>query len=176
MLLLYLRIAANSRSSQTPLAPASVFALGYLVAWGGFSAIATVLQWAMETARVMSPMLETTNVWLGASILIAAGLWQLTPIKAACLRHCRSPIAFLTGNWRPGRVGAFRMGLDHGAYCLGCCWFLMALLFFGGVMNLFWIVGLAVYVLLEKTIPYGHRLGHVAGAALLLWGVALPFV
>ena len=132
--------------------PTIVFAAGYLLAWGSFSAVATALQWGMESARMLSPMLVTTNHWLGAAILVAAGLWQLTPLKAACLRHCRTPLGFLIGNWRAGRLGALRMGLEHGAYCLGCCWFLMALLFFGGVMNLYWIAGIGVFVLLEKTI------------------------
>jgi predicted metal-binding membrane protein len=127
----------------------------------------------MESARLLSPMLETTSHWLGAGILIAAGLWQLTPLKAVCLRHCRTPLGFLIGNWRAGRLGALRMGLEHGAYCLGCCWFLMALLFFGGVMNLYWIAGLAVYVLLEKTIPHGHWLGRIAGITLVAWGLVL---
>ncbi len=176
VLLLYLRVARGGAARGRPIAPASVFAGGYLVAWGGFSLIATGLQWAMETARLMSPMLETTNVWLGAAILVAAGLWQLTPMKTVCLRHCRTPLGFLTGKWRAGALGAFRMGLEHGAFCLGCCWFLMALLFFGGVMNLYWIAGLAAFVLLEKTVPYGHWLGRAAGVGLLAWGLVLPFI
>lgn len=176
MLLLYLRIARAGAERGEALAPAGVFAAGYLIAWGAFSLGATALQWALEATTVLSPMLETTNVWLGAAILILAGLWQLTPLKAVCLRHCRSPLAFLTGGWRPGLTGALRMGLGHGAYCLGCCWFLMGLLFFGGVMNLYWIVGLAVFVLLEKTVPYGHWLGRAAGLGLIGWGAALPFL
>ncbi len=118
-------------------------------------------------------MMETTTVWLSAGILIAAGLWQLTPVKTVCLRHCRTPLGFLIGQWRAGHYGALRMGLGHGVWCLGCCWALMALLFFGGVMNLYWIVGLAVFVLLEKTIPLGHWLGRVAGVVLVGCGVVL---
>lgn len=176
MLLLHLRIARKNRDGTSPFAPASVFAAGYLLAWAGFSLVATALQWALEAGRLLTPMLETGDRWLGAGILVAAGLWQLTPIKTVCLRHCRSPIGFLAGNWRRGRLGALRMGLEHGAYCLGCCWFLMALLFFGGVMNLFWIAGLAVFVLLEKTVPYGHWLGRAAGVVLIGWGCALPWL
>ena len=129
----------------------------------------------METARLMSPMLllETANVWIGVAILVGAGLWQLTPLKTMCLRHCRSPLGFLMGNWRAGRLGALRMGFEHGVYCLGCCWFLMGLLFFGGVMNLYWIFGLAVFILLEKIIPLGHWLGRVAGVILIGWGAYL---
>ena len=107
------------------------------------------------------------------SILIAAGLWQITPIKHACLRQCRSPISFLAAHWRVGRGGAFRMGLTHGSYCLGCCWFLMSLLFFGGVMNLWWIGGLAACILLEKTLPIGHWLAYAVGGALVVWGLSL---
>ena len=175
VLLLHARVSRH-RHATAPFSPTAAFAAGYLVAWGGFSVVATALQAAMEAARLMSPMLETTNVWLGAATLIAAGAWQLTPLKTVCLRHCRTPLGFLMGRWRDGAGGAFRMGLEHGAYCLGCCWFLMALLFVGGVMNLYWIVGLAVFVLLEKTVPYGHWLGRAAGIALVASGAALPFL
>jgi predicted metal-binding membrane protein len=173
MLLLFARVNRKDKEAGAPLVPIVLFAAGYLLVWGGFSAIATALQWGLESARLLSPMLVTTNKWLGAGILIAAGLSQFTPLKAICLRHCRTPLGFLLGSWRPGRLGALRMGLEHGAFCLGCCWFLMALLFFGGVMNLYWIAGLAVFVLLEKTIPLGHWLGRVAGVVLVAWGSAL---
>jgi len=173
MLLLFARVNRKDKEAGAPLAPIVLFAAGYLLVWGGFCAIATALQWGLESARLLSPMLVTTNKWLGAGILIAAGLSQFTPLKAICSRHCRTPLGFLLGSWRPGRLGALRMGLEHGAFCLGCCWFLMALLFFGGVMNLYWIAGLAVFVLLEKTIPLGHWLGRVAGVVLVAWGGAL---
>ncbi len=170
MLLLFARVNRKEKAAGAPLVPTALFATGYLLAWGGFAAAATALQRGLESARLLSPMLATTNYWLGAAILVAAGLWQLTPLKAVCLRHCRTPLGFLIGNWRAGRAGALRMGLEHGAFCLGCCWFLMVLLFFGGVMNLYWIAGLAIFVLLEKAIPLGHWLGRVAGIALVAWG------
>jgi predicted metal-binding membrane protein len=173
MLLLFARVHRKAHANAAPWVPAALFAAGYLIAWGGFSLAATALQWGLESARWLSPMLETTSRWLGAGILVAAGLWQLTPLKAKCLGHCRTPLSFLVGRWRAGPVGAVRMGLEHGAFCLGCCWFLMALLFFGGVMNLYWIVGIAVFVLLEKTIPLGHWLARVTGVALVVWGIAL---
>ena len=173
MLLLFARANQTDRSDRTALVSTATFAGGYLLIWGSFCALATALQYGLESARLMSPMLVMTNHWLGAGILVAAGLWQITPFKSVCLRHCRSPLSFLVGRWRPGRTGAFRMGLEHGAFCLGCCWFLMLLLFVGGVMNLYWIVGLSVFVLLEKTIPFGHWLGRVLGIALVGWGVAL---
>ncbi len=173
MLLLFARVNRQDKSAGPPLLPTALFAVGYLLAWGGFGAFATALQWGLESARLLSPMLSTTHRGLGAAILVAAGLWQLTPLKAVCLRHCRTPLSFLIGRWRSGGFGALRMGLEHGAFCLGCCWFLMALLFFGGVMNLYWIAGLALFVLLEKTLPGGHWLGRVAGIALIVCGGAL---
>ncbi len=115
-------------------------------------------------------MLASTSLVLGGVLLIGAGAWQLTPLKQACLKHCRSPLHFIAHGGRKGHFGALRMGLEHGAFCLGCCWFLMGLLFYGGVMNLYWVAGLALFVLLEKTIPVGHWLGRVTGGGLIAWG------
>jgi predicted metal-binding membrane protein len=173
MLLLFSRVNRGDKTAGAPLASTALFATGYLLVWGGFSAVATTLQWGLESARLLSPMMATTNHWLGAGILVTAGLWQLTPLKAVCLHHCRTPLGFLIGNWRDGWFGSLCMGLEHGAYCLGCCWFLMSLLFFGGVMNLYWISGLAVFVLLEKWIPLGHWFGRLAGIALVVCGAML---
>ncbi len=173
MLLIFARIRRREQAAARPWTPTGVFAAGYLAAWAAFSAAAVALQWALERAGLLSSMMSTTAVWLGAAILIAAGLWQLGPIKHTCLRHCRSPIGFLAAHWRDGLAGAFRMGLVHGAYCLGCCWFLMVLLFFGGVMNLYWIAGLAAFVLLEKLTPMGHWLGYASGLGLAALGVWL---
>ena len=117
--------------------------------------------------------MSTTSVWIGSAILLAAGLWQLTPLKTICLRNCRSPLGTLAQGWLPGRLGAIRMGATHGAYCFGCCWLLMGLLFFGGVMNLLWIAGLAAFILLEKTLPIGHWFGRAIGVCLVAWGVIL---
>ncbi len=173
MLLLFARINRNQKAGERPYVPTAMFAGGYLLAWGGFSAIATLLQWAFERVGLLSPMMVTTNWWLGGAILLAAGIWQLTPFKNVCLRHCRSPLGFLMQGWRPGRWGALRLGLEHGSYCLGCCWFLMGLLFFGGVMNLFWIAGLALFVLLEKTVPAGLWVARAAGLVAAAGGVAM---
>jgi predicted metal-binding membrane protein len=178
MLLLHARISRSDKmvAVSAPLTATAWFALGYLLAWTGFSAAATGLQWALEATGLLTPMLQTGQRWLAAVLLLAAGLWQLTPQKARCLRHCRSPLAYLIGSWRNGTRGALSMGLQHGGYCLGCCWFLMALLFVGGVMNLFWIAGLALYILLEKTLPMGHGIARATGVALVAWGLvmALP--
>jgi predicted metal-binding membrane protein len=132
-----------------------------------------ILQWGFDRTGVLSPMLVATNAILGGFLLLAAGVYQLTPIKHACLRHCRSPLAFLGTHWLRGARGALRMGLLHGAFCVGCCWFLMELMFFGGVMNLYWIAGLALFVLFEKTVPTGHWLGYATGVALLAWGAGM---
>jgi predicted metal-binding membrane protein len=173
MLLLFARANRTQKVRERPNVATGFFAAGYLTAWGGFSLLAAGLQWGLEQLDLLGPMMTATNYWLGGAILLAAGLWQLTPLKGVCLRHCRSPLSFLAQQWRPGRLGAFRMGIEHGAYCLGCCWFLMGLLFFGGIMNLFWIAGLALFILLEKTIPMGQRFGRIAGVCFAAWGVLL---
>jgi predicted metal-binding membrane protein len=173
MLPIFARVSRREREAERPWVSTGVFASGYLAAWLFFSATAVAMQWELEKSGLLSAMMVTTTPSLGATILIAAGLWQITPIKHACLRHCRSPVGFLAAHWRVGRGGAFRMGLIHGAYCLGCCWLLMALLFFGGVMNLWWIGGLAACVLLEKTAPLGHWLTYPVGVALVVGGVFL---
>ena len=153
----------------------TAFIAGYLAMWGAFSLIAVIAQWGLERGELLSAMMMSTSTLLGAGLLVAAGVWQLTPLKTACLRHCRSPISFLSAHWRPGVGGAFRMGIEHGVFCLGCCWFLMALLFYGGVMNLIWIVGLALFVLMEKVIPAGVAVGRVAGLLLIAGGAWLGF-
>ncbi len=173
MILLFASVNRKQRETGRPHVETSIFTVGYLVAWSGFSLVAVFLQWGFERAGVLSPMLVGTNVVFGGMLLLAAGIYQLTPIKQTCLRHCRSPLAFLSCYWRPGASGALRMGLVHGAFCVGCCWFLMGLLFFGGVMNLYWIAGIALFVLLEKTAPAGRWLSYATGVALLVWGAGM---
>jgi predicted metal-binding membrane protein len=173
MILLFARVQSKEKNKGAPFISTSVFAAGYLVMWGVFSVFATSAQWGFERAGLLSAMMTSTSGLFAGLLLLAAGIYQLTPLKHACLRHCRSPIEFIMHHWRNGPLGAFRMGLDHGVFCLACCWFLMALLFVGGVMNLYWIVGLALFVLLEKTIPVGHWLGSITGIGLSVWGVWL---
>jgi len=153
----------------------TAFISGYLAMWGVFSLIAVVTQWVLVRGELLSEMMMSTSKLLGLGLLLTAGIWQLTPFKTVCLRHCRSPISFLSTNWQPGVGGAFRMGIEHGAFCLGCCWFLMALLFYGGVMNLIWIIGLALLVLVEKVLPAGVVFGRIMGLLLIAWGVWLGF-
>lgn len=170
MILLFARVNRSQKSKGASFVPTSIFAVGYLIAWGAFSALAASAQWGLERVGLLSAMMASTSAIFGSVVLIVAGVYQLTPLKHACLKHCRSPFQFITHHWRNGTWGAFRMGIDHGAFCLGCCWFLMALLFVGGVMNLYWIVGLALFVLLEKIIPAGHWLGSLSGIGLIAWG------
>jgi predicted metal-binding membrane protein len=146
------------------------FAFGYVAVWGAFSLIATGLQWGLDRPGLLSGNMASGSVVLAAMLLFAAGVYQLTPWKQACLRHCRSPMEFLTRYWRQGPFGPMRAGARHGAFCLGCCGMLMALLFVDGLMNLVWIAGLALLVLIEKLFPFGPRVAQLTGVALIGWG------
>ena len=173
MALLFAAINRRQRARAAPYVATGYFLSGYLLAWAGFSLIAVGLQWLLDQSGLLSAMMQSTSAVLGGVLLVVAGLWQITPLKHACLRHCRSPVFYITTHWRSGRLGALKMGLGHGGFCLGCCWFLMVLLFYGGVMNLYWIIGLAVYVLIEKVVPAGQRLALLVGPVLVAWGVVL---
>ena len=153
-----------------PVAPLAVFASGYSMIWTGFSVAAVIIHLALNPLVSMSMMMAITSRTIGGGLLIAAGLYQMSPLKAACLRKCQTPLLFLAHNWQNGNGGAFRMGLSHGLYCLGCCWVLMGLLFYGGVMELRWIVGLAIYVAAEKLLPAGNKLSRLTGLLLVAWG------
>jgi len=170
MLLLF---AATQRERAASGEPATVlaFAGGYLLVWGGFSVAAATLQAALQQSMLLSNDLAMVGGWLPAVVLALAGVYQLTPLKHACLVRCRSPLAFLLSRWRDGIGGALGMGLRHGVFCLGCCWALMALLFVVGVMNLAWIAILALFVLAEKVLPDGPWLSRVSGVALIAWAV-----
>jgi predicted metal-binding membrane protein len=145
----------------------------YLLAWILFSLAATAVQWAFQRADVLSHMLKLQGPLINGGILVAAGLFQLTPLKAACLHKCRTPIGFLLTDWRTGRKGSFQMGLKHGQYCVGCCWALMMVLFVGGVMNLAFIAVLSGIVAMEKLAPRGERISKLGGALLIAWGLWL---
>jgi predicted metal-binding membrane protein len=171
MILLYTRLVRRERSRGRPLASVGTFFVGYIAVWTGFSLAATALQWVLERLALLSPMMVSSSAWLGGLLLIAAGVYQLSPAKQACLQHCRSPLEFLSTRWRPGARGAFAMGLEHGAFCVGCCWVLMALLFVGGVMNLLWVAAITLFVLIEKVAPWGALTGRVASALLCVAGL-----
>ena len=173
MTLIYAAVARKAASQSTPVAPTATFVAGYIVMWCVFSVAATVTQWVLDQAALLSPMMVSNSPALGAGLLIGAGIYQWTPFKDACLQHWRSPVQFLMQHWRRGTGGALMMGLDHGVYCIGCCWFLMALLFVGGVMNLVWIATLAVLVLLEKVVPHGKLVARLAGASFIVAGLLI---
>jgi predicted metal-binding membrane protein len=174
-LLLYAALARKSDSSGSVALRVYAFAAGYLAIWTLFSLLATTLQRVLAAALVLSPMMEVqSRAWAGG-LLVLAGVYQFTAAKRACLTACRSPVEFITRHWRPGRSGAFRMGLEHGLYCLGCCWALMLLLFVGGVMNLWVIAAITLFVLLEKAAPLGAQAGRLSGALLLLLGAWVLF-
>ncbi|QRM35317.1 DUF2182 domain-containing protein (plasmid) [Microvirga sp. VF16] len=172
VILLYATIARRRRQQGAAAPAAGLFALGYVVVWAVFGLLAATLQWGLDAALLLSPLMATTSVAVAGLVLVAAGLYQWTPLKQACLRQCRSPLDFLLGDWREGSRGAVAMGTRHGLFCLGCCWMLMLLLFVGGVMNLLWIAVLALFVLIEKAAPGGHWIGRAAGAVLTAWGGA----
>lgn len=171
MTLAFLSVNRNRGQAGRRTVSAGLFLGGYLVVWTAFSAGATTAQWGLHEAAVLSSgMALTSPRWAGA-VLIVAGVFQWTPLKHACLSHCRSPLSFLMTEWREGAGGALIMGVRHGVYCVGCCWILMALLFVVGVMNLLWVAAISVFVLMEKTVPAGQGVARAAG--LVLVGVGL---
>jgi predicted metal-binding membrane protein len=171
MILLFAKFGRQRRERQNPLLTTWTFLLGYLIVWAGFSAAATLVQWGLHVTSLLSPMMVSTSPVLGGILLVAAGVFQFTPLKNACLAHCRSPWGFLMSEWREGTRGALIMGLRHGAFCVGCCWLLMALMFVAGVMNLLWAAALTAYVLLEKLVPAGRLVSRAAGLLAIGWGV-----
>jgi len=163
----------NKKIGTQSAAPVAIFISAYLLAWGGFSVLATSGQWLLVQYGLIATMSPLNSTLLSSGLLISAGIWQLSPWKASCLTHCRAPIHFLSENWQPGQVGALRMGLKHGLYCMGCCWVLMALLFYGGIMNLLWIIGLSIFILIEKIMPMSFYIPRYSGIILIVWGITL---
>ncbi len=157
-------------------ASTAAFVSGYLLAWVGFSLLATLANWGLHSGGAMTSMMGKVAPLTGGLLLIAAGVFQWTPLKNACLDHCRSPMSFLMHHWREGTRGAALMGLHHGVYCLGCCWMLMVLLFVLGVMNLPWVAVLTIVVLAEKTLPRGQVISRALGLVLIAWGAWLLWV
>ena len=155
--------------------PLLAFVSGYGAIWTAFSLAAVTMQIASRDVIALTGMMAAASAAIGGVLLAAAGIYQLTPLKQACLRKCQTPLFFFARNWREGAAGALRMGLSHGLYCLGCCWVLMLLLFYGGVMEAAWIVGLALYVAAEKLIPAKFALSRFAGIILIVWGGATLF-
>jgi len=175
VILLFAEINRRRNEQQTTFVSTAHFLLGYLTAWTGFSVIATLAQWGLLTAALVSPMMESTSKALGGGLLLIAGLFQFSRLKYACLAHCRSPMGFLATEWRRGSWGAFRMGLKHGSYCLGCCWALMGLLFAFGVMNLLWVAIISAFVLLEKITPPNQLVSRLSGLLFIGWAAWIVF-
>jgi predicted metal-binding membrane protein len=173
VILLAAALNRRAKPDRMPYGPVSLFAAGYLLMWAVFSVIAVAMQWLLQETELISGMLRSKSPVFSAILLIVAGIWQFTSWKYACLRNCRNPVEFLTQKTRRGKAGALIMGMHHGLYCLGCCWFLMVILFVGGVMNLYWIAGLAVYVWVEKVLPAGEIVSKVMGGLLIAWGIGI---
>jgi predicted metal-binding membrane protein len=172
MLLMYARVARQSQIAGQPFAATGWFAAGYFLTWIGFSLAATAVQWAVERAALLDARMAGASNVLAAIVLIAAGIYQWTPLKDVCLAQCQSPLQFLMrhGGFRRDVKGCLLLGLRHGGYCVGCCWVLMGLLFVGGIMNVLWIALLALLVLLEKVTPFGRWIARIAGVACLAAG------
>jgi predicted metal-binding membrane protein len=174
MILTFAGINRSRRTRGQTYVPTVLFVAGYLLTWAGFSVAATLVQWGLEWTAMMSPMdMKADSRLLGGLLFVAAGIYQFTPLKQACLRLCWSPLSFVANHWRDGSVGAVRMGMTHGLYCLGCCWVLMLLLFVVGVMNLLWVAGLAAVVLVEKLLPSQPWISRAGGLALAAYGLWL---
>ena len=172
MLLMFAAVNRRRREREAPFVPTGVFLAGYLAIWAVFSLGATAGNWGLHQASLLSSMMgASTSGYLGGSLLLLAGLFQWSPLKYACLKQCRTPMGFLMTSWRDGHTGALRMGLEHGAYCLGCCWALMLLLFVLGIMNLVWIAALAAFVLAEKVAPKAEWVSRTTGVLMIGWGV-----
>jgi len=175
IVLLYARVYRHAQKKgqiDDGLVPTAALAAGYLLVWLAFSLVATALQWALESlGLVHGMMMWITSHNLTAAFLVAAGIYQLSPLKNSCLDHCRSPAEYISQNWRADRWGVLQMGWRHGLFCVGCCWMLMGLLFAGGIMNLVWIAGLAIFVLIEKLSPYGSSVARISGILLIIFGV-----
>ncbi len=173
MILLFARVSRQRQADRMPLLGTMAFLLGYLILWGSFSAGATLVQWGLHSAALLSPELIRISPALGGMLLILAGVYQFTPLKHICLSQCRTPLSFLMTEWREGMRGALIMGVRHGLYCVGCCWLLMTLLFVAGVMNLLWVALIAGYILVEKAAPAGQWISRAIGGLAVGWGVWL---
>lgn len=171
MVLTFAAVNRRRRQQARPYVPTAVFLTGYLAAWTIFSVLATFAQWLLHRAALLSAAMVITNAVLGGLLLVTAGIFQWTPLKRACLSHCRDPLAFLITQWREGHGGALRMGLSHGSYCIGCCWALMVLLFVAGVMNLAWVALISVFVLVEKVVPAAPMLTRTSGILFIGAGI-----
>lgn len=173
MILTYGDILNTRQGGENGFVPLLIFIIGYLCIWGIYSIAAVICQYWMLQVDLISEMMVGASPVLNGVMLILAGFYQWSWLKNACLTHCRSPLQFFLTSWQSGNVGALKMGIKHGAYCVGCCWALMVLMFFFGLMNLIWIFALSVIMLMEKVIPGGELFSRIIGVLLSVWGVAV---
>jgi predicted metal-binding membrane protein len=175
MILIYARVGRQASAQGKPFAAAGWFAAGYLLTWAGFALAATAAQWALDRTALLDEKMASASQVFGGLVLIAAGVYQWTPLKDMCLAHCQSPLQFIQrqGGFRRDPSGSLLFGLRHGAYCVGCCWIVMALLFVGGVMNVLWIAAISAFVLIEKIVPVGRLISRIAGAGFVAAGTWL---
>ena len=174
MLLLFFRLKKVGPEKESALRHTYSFLSGYLLMWGAFSIFACAVHLVLNKIQIANEMMmQISSIYVSCTLLIIAGLYQFSSLKQACLQHCRSPADFLAQHKRNGTLGSLKTGMYHGLFCLGCCWMLMGLLFVGGVMNLFWIVGLAVYVIVERAAAKIPLLDRLMGVVLILSGLAL---
>jgi predicted metal-binding membrane protein len=170
LVLIFAAVNRQRRQVQSPFVPTAYLLTGYFLVWTGFSLLATLLQWFLQRLSLLNPEMETTNKILGGIILVSAGLFQFTSLKQRCLYNCQTPVSFIHQHWKDGKTGALRMGVQNGAYCLGCCWILMILLFVSGIMNLLWIGLIAAFVLIEKSFSSLKWISYISGALLIAYG------
>lgn len=173
LILIFARINRQRKQLDYPFVNAAFLMTGYFLAWAAFSLVATALQWLLQQRSLLTPDMITTNKIFGSIVLIAAGIFQFTPLKRACLSHCRSPLDFVLQHWKEGKQGALKMGIENGFYCLGCCWMLMVLLFVTGVMNLLWVAIIMLFVLVEKILSQVKWVPYVAGTFLIVYGMLI---
>jgi len=173
--IIFANVYRKRKNEGKPFVPVGFFLVGYFTIWGAFSLAATTTQWMLHKATLLSPMMISTSPFFGGTVLLSAGLFQFTPFKYSCLNRCRNPLDLLIDKWQEGNYGAYIMGIKIGYFCVGCCWMLMALLFVAGVMNLLWVAFIALFVLVEKVLPYPIWTSRLGGILLVLSGLLMLF-
>lgn len=172
MVTMFATVNKSKKLKQQPYAPTWLFLSGYLLAWGIFSVLVSLIQWPLHEKGLLDPMMDSKSYLLSGSILIIAGIYQFTPLKDVCLNQCRTPLGFIMTAWKEGYGGALRMGIHHGLFCVGCCWVLMLILFAVGVMNMLWVILITIFVLLEKVLPISVKVMRtISGLGLIIWGI-----
>jgi predicted metal-binding membrane protein len=173
LILIFAMVNRKRKEQQNPFVPTGYLLAGYFFIWAAFSLLATSLQWLLQHISLLTPEMRITSKILGGSILIVAGIFQFTPLKQACLNYCRTPVDFIHRNWKEGKTGGMRMGIENGIYCVGCCWVLMVLLFVSGIMNLLWVALISLFVLIEKISTQIRWVSPVVGVALIIYGLII---